>query len=111
MIVISYWMAGCQLLVYPGAFNTTTGPAHWELLQRGRAVDNQVLLRIRAPSDWIQYWISFIGMKVYVATASPARISDASYTAWGHSTVVSPWGDVIATTECDENIVYADIGK
>lgn len=44
-------MAGCQLLVYPGAFNTTTGPAHWELLQRGRAVDNQVLLRIRAPSD------------------------------------------------------------
>lgn len=50
-------------------------------------------------------------MKVYVATASPARISDASYTAWGHSTVVSPWGDVIATTECDENIVYADIGK
>ena len=27
---------GCQLLVYPGAFNMTTGPAHWELLQRGR---------------------------------------------------------------------------
>lgn len=28
---------GCQLLVYPGAFNMTTGPAHWELLQRGRS--------------------------------------------------------------------------
>lgn len=27
---------GCQLLIYPGAFNLTTGPAHWELLQRGR---------------------------------------------------------------------------
>ena len=27
---------GCKLLVYPGAFNMTTGPAHWELLQRGR---------------------------------------------------------------------------
>lgn len=29
--------SGCQLLVYPGAFNMTTGPAHWELLQRGRS--------------------------------------------------------------------------
>ena len=27
---------GCNLLVYPGAFNMTTGPAHWELLQRAR---------------------------------------------------------------------------
>lgn len=32
---------GCSLFVYPGAFNLTTGPAHWELLQRARAVDNQ----------------------------------------------------------------------
>ncbi|XP_077919473.1 omega-amidase NIT2 isoform X1 [Halichoerus grypus] len=64
-----YAQRGCQLLVYPGAFNMTTGPAHWELLQRGRAVDNQV----------------------YVATASPARDDQASYVAWGHSTIVSPW--------------------
>ncbi|XP_042337233.1 omega-amidase NIT2-like, partial [Plectropomus leopardus] len=32
-----YGRKGCQLLVYPGAFNMTTGPAHWELLQRGRS--------------------------------------------------------------------------
>uniref|UniRef100_A0A3Q3QW72 omega-amidase n=1 Tax=Monopterus albus TaxID=43700 RepID=A0A3Q3QW72_MONAL len=64
-----YARKGCQLLVYPGAFNLTTGPAHWELLQRGRsAVDNQV----------------------YVATASPARDETASYVAWGHSSVVNP---------------------
>ena len=50
-------------------------------------------------------------MKVYVATASPARLPNSSYTAWGHSSVVSPWGDVIATTEHDEHIVYADIGN
>ena len=56
---------GCKLLVYPGAFNMTTGPAHWELLQRGRAVDNQV----------------------YVAACSPARDMEATYNAWGHSTV------------------------
>ncbi|XP_044892748.1 omega-amidase NIT2 isoform X1 [Felis catus] len=78
---------GCQLLVYPGAFNLTTGPAHWELLQRGRAVDNQV----------------------YVATASPARDDQASYVAWGHSTVVSPWGDVLAKAGTEETIVYSDI--
>uniref|UniRef100_A0A8D0JK81 Omega-amidase NIT2 n=2 Tax=Sus scrofa TaxID=9823 RepID=A0A8D0JK81_PIG len=77
----------CQLLVYPGAFNLTTGPAHWELLQRGRAVDNQV----------------------YVATASPARDDKASYVAWGHSTIVSPWGEVLAKAGTEEKIVYADI--
>jgi predicted amidohydrolase len=55
-----------------GAFNCTTGPVHWELLQRARAVDNQL----------------------FVAACSPARSPEASYQAWGHSTVVSPWGEV-----------------
>ncbi|XP_074157115.1 omega-amidase NIT2 [Sminthopsis crassicaudata] len=82
-----YSQRGCQLLVYPGAFNLTTGPAHWELLQRGRAVDNQV----------------------FVATASPARDVDSSYVAWGHSTVVSPWGEILAQADTDETIVYANI--
>ena len=37
-----YAARGCHVLIYPGAFNLTTGPAHWELLMRSRAVDNQV---------------------------------------------------------------------
>eukprot|EP00294_Goniomonas_avonlea_P003820 CAMPEP_0114574842 /NCGR_PEP_ID=MMETSP0114-20121206/19617_1 /TAXON_ID=31324 /ORGANISM="Goniomonas sp, Strain m" /LENGTH=283 /DNA_ID=CAMNT_0001762299 /DNA_START=60 /DNA_END=911 /DNA_ORIENTATION=+ len=78
---------GCDLLVYPGAFNMTTGPKHWELLQRARAVDNQL----------------------YVAAVSPARDSSAGYVAWGHSTLVGPWGDVLATTEDAATIVYADV--
>uniref|UniRef100_A0A2K6M5A1 Omega-amidase NIT2 n=1 Tax=Rhinopithecus bieti TaxID=61621 RepID=A0A2K6M5A1_RHIBE len=82
-----YAQRGCQLLVYPGAFNLTTGPAHWELLQRSRAVDNQV----------------------YVATASPARDEKASYVAWGHSTVVNPWGEVLAKAGTEEAIVYSDV--
>uniref|UniRef100_A0A3B1IH45 omega-amidase n=1 Tax=Astyanax mexicanus TaxID=7994 RepID=A0A3B1IH45_ASTMX len=82
-----YARKGCQLLVYPGAFNMTTGPAHWELLQRARALDNQV----------------------YVATASPARDETASYVAWGHSTVVNPWGEVITKAGSEESVVYADI--
>ncbi|XP_057697374.1 omega-amidase NIT2 isoform X2 [Corythoichthys intestinalis] len=82
-----YSRKGCQLLLYPGAFNMTTGPAHWELLQRGRALDNQV----------------------YVATASPARDESASYVAWGHSTVVNPWGEVISKAGAEEAVIYADI--
>ncbi|KNC80036.1 hypothetical protein SARC_07582, partial [Sphaeroforma arctica JP610] len=78
---------GCDLVVYPGAFNMTTGPAHWELLQRARAVDNQM----------------------YVAGVCGSRDENGPYVAYGHSTVVDPWGTVVATTEHDATIVYADI--
>ncbi|KAH6562167.1 hypothetical protein BASA50_006938 [Batrachochytrium salamandrivorans] len=78
---------GCVAMVYPGAFNTTTGPLHWELLQRARALDNQI----------------------YVAACSPARDLSASYVAWGHSSVVDPMGVVVATTDESESIVYADV--
>jgi len=79
--------AGCSILCYPGAFNMTTGPAHWELLQRGRAVDNQL----------------------YVATCSPARNPESAYQAWGHSTIVGPWGDIVATTEHEPDVVVAEV--
>eukprot|EP00181_Compsopogon_caeruleus_P005832 CAMPEP_0184684004 /NCGR_PEP_ID=MMETSP0312-20130426/13502_1 /TAXON_ID=31354 /ORGANISM="Compsopogon coeruleus, Strain SAG 36.94" /LENGTH=302 /DNA_ID=CAMNT_0027136787 /DNA_START=1243 /DNA_END=2151 /DNA_ORIENTATION=- len=78
---------GCELLCFPGAFNMTTGPAHWELLLRARALDNQV----------------------YVAACSPARDELGSYRAWGHSSVVSPWGEVVATTEHGPDIIFADL--
>ncbi|KAL4269728.1 hypothetical protein GQ457_HM001170 [Hibiscus cannabinus] len=41
-LAMIYASRGAHLLCYPGAFNMTTGPLHWELLQRARAVDNQV---------------------------------------------------------------------
>lgn len=50
-------------------------------------------------------------VQVYVATISPARDPDASYIAWGHSSIVNPWGEVVSTCEEDEAIVYADVGK
>jgi len=78
---------GCKLLVYPGAFNMTTGPLHWELLAKARAIDNQI----------------------YVASVSPARDEKADYVAWGHSLVVDPFADVIAKTTHAEDIIYADI--
>eukprot|EP00735_Rhodelphis_limneticus_P003946 TRINITY_DN1548_c0_g1::TRINITY_DN1548_c0_g1_i1::g.28296::m.28296 TRINITY_DN1548_c0_g1::TRINITY_DN1548_c0_g1_i1::g.28296 ORF type:complete len:299 (-),score=49.42,sp/Q2T9R6/NIT2_BOVIN/56.79/2e-120,CN_hydrolase/PF00795.17/5.8e-36 TRINITY_DN1548_c0_g1_i1:69-965(-) len=78
---------GCHLLCYPGAFNMTTGPAHWELLVRSRAVDNQC----------------------YVSLVSPARDPSAGYVAWGHSTVTGPWGDILATTEHEQDLIIANI--
>lgn len=82
-----YCQKGCELLVYPGAFNMTTGPVHWELLARARAIDNQC----------------------YVAVVSPARDVTAAYVAWGHSLVVNPWGEVVASADEKEQIIFADI--
>lgn len=78
---------GCFALVYPGAFNLTTGPLHWKLLGQGRAVDNQV----------------------YVVLCSPARDMSASYHAWGHSLVVDPMAQVLVEAEESETIVTADL--
>ncbi|KAJ4950683.1 hypothetical protein NE237_027515 [Protea cynaroides] len=86
-LAMLYAARGANMICYPGAFNMTTGPLHWELLQRARAVDNQI----------------------YVATCSPARDASAGYVAWGHSTLVGPFGEVLATTEHDEAIVVAEI--
>jgi omega-amidase len=77
----------CHVLLYPGAFNMTTGPAHWELLLRARALDNQF----------------------YVAGVSPAHDEQADYKSWGHTTLVDPWGTVVTKCEMNEEIIYGDI--
>lgn len=59
----------------------------WELLQRARALDNQI----------------------FVAACSPARDTSSTYVAWGHSTVIDPLGQVVSTCDEKEGIVYADI--
>ena len=78
---------GCDVLIYPGAFNLTTGPLHWELLQRARAVDNQV----------------------FVSMCSPARDLNSEYHAWGHSMVVDPMGRVLREAGEGEEIVFAEV--
>lgn len=76
---------GCFLLLYPGAFNLTTGALHWSLQARARAMDNQV----------------------YVGLCSPARDMKAEYNAWGHSMIVDPNAEILAELEDKEDIVYA----
>lgn len=80
-------LEGAQLLIVPAAFNMTTGPAHWELLMRSRAVDNQM----------------------FVVAASPARNNESKYQPWGHSLVVDPWGTIISEAGTAEEIIYAEL--
>lgn len=80
-------LEGAEVIVVPAAFNMTTGPAHWELLFKTRAMDNQVFM---------------IGV-------SPARDAEAKYVAYGNSIVVTPWADTIARADAGEEIIYAEL--
>lgn len=82
-----YRKQGCDMLIYPSAFNMTTGPLHWSLLIRCRAVDNQA----------------------FVAVASPARVTDSNYVAWGHSMVVDPWGKILEEASEKDMDLYVDL--
>lgn len=80
-------LAGADLLVYPACFNMTTGPAHWHLTLRARALDNQV----------------------YTAGVCAARDEKSGYTAFGHSLCCDPWGTITAEAGTGAEIVYAPI--
>lgn len=79
--------AGAELIIVPAAFNLTTGPAHWELLFRSRAVDNQV----------------------YIIGTAPARDMAAEYHSWGHSLVVDPWGRILSQLEEKEGQLRCEL--
>lgn len=80
-------LEGAEVIVIPAAFNMTTGPAHWELIHRSRAVDNQI----------------------YVIAASPARKSGAPYVAYGHSMMVDPWGDIFSRAGDGEQVITGEL--
>jgi omega-amidase len=76
-------LAGAQVVFIPGAYNLITGPAHWELLFRARALDNQI----------------------YLFGTAPACDPDRGYQSWGHSLMVSPWGEVIQQIGDQEEVM------
>lgn len=81
------WSDGAELFVLPSAFTFVTGAAHWELLVRARAIEN--LCYVIAPNQGGQH-------------------NSQRYT-WGHSMIVSPWGDILATAEQGEAVVVAEL--
>ena len=80
-------LKGAQMLVVPGAFNMTTGPAHWELLFRQRAVDNQL----------------------FTIGVAPARNESSVYVSYANSIVCSPWGDVLYRAGAAEETIIAEL--
>jgi len=84
-------LEGAQMIITPAAFNMTTGPAHWEILFRQRAVDNQL----------------------FTIGVSTARNEKSDYVSYGNSIAVSPWGDILykAGDKKDTSIIKIDLNK
>jgi predicted amidohydrolase len=78
---------GARLIAVPSAFTSTTGRDHWEVLLRARAIENQVF--VLAPNQ--------------SGTAPP------HFDSFGHSSIVDPWGKVVATAPEGECFVAADL--
>ena len=77
----------CDLICAPSAFTHTTGQAHWELLLRARAVENQC----------------------YVLAAAQGGLHPNGRRTWGHSMVIDPWGVVLDQLPEGEGFVIADV--
>ena len=73
---------GAKIIFVPGAFNMTTGPAHWEVLFRSRAIDNQL----------------------FTIGVAPARDENSEYVSYANSIAVDPWGAVIKRLGTGEEI-------
>lgn len=66
-------MGTCSLIVVPAAFTYTTGQAHWEILLRARAIENQCYV---------------------LASAQGGQHTNGRRT-WGHSMLIDPWGKIV----------------
>ena len=75
------------MLLLPAAFTYTTGKAHWELLLRTRAVENQC----------------------YVIASAQGGLHESGRRTFGHSMIIDPWGDVLATLPEGEGVICADL--
>jgi nitrilase len=77
----------CDLIVVPSAFTYTTGQAHWELLLRARAVENQC----------------------YVLAPAQGGTHENGRRTWGHSLLVDPWGEVIDCRDEGPGLVMGEL--
>ncbi|MFW9595124.1 MAG: carbon-nitrogen hydrolase family protein [Macromonas sp.] len=76
-----------DILLVPAAFTHTTGQAHWEVLLRARAIENQA----------------------YVVASAQGGLHDNGRRTWGHSLVADPWGQVLAQHASGPGVVLAEL--
>ena len=76
-----------DVLLLPAAFTYTTGKAHWELLLRARAVENQC----------------------YVIASAQGGEHESGRRTFGHSMIIDPWGEILDVLPEGEGIVIADL--
>jgi predicted amidohydrolase len=79
--------AGAQILAVPSAFTDRTGEAHWEVLLRARAVENQC----------------------FVVAPGQSGTHPGGRRTWGHSMIVDPWGQILAQQADGPGAVVAEI--
>ena len=79
--------AGAEILLVPSAFTFTTGSAHWDVLCRARAIENQC----------------------YLLAADQTGMSPHGFADYGGSMIVDPWGTVVARAGEGEGVVLAEI--
>ena len=80
-------MGECALIIVPAAFTYTTGRAHWEVLLRARAIENQC----------------------YVLAAAQGGMHVNGRRTWGHSMLVDPWGEVKAVLPEGEGVITGEV--
>jgi deaminated glutathione amidase len=80
-------LGNCTLMVVPAAFTYTTGKAHWEILLRARAIENQC----------------------YILAAGQGGQHPNGRRTWGHSMLIDPWGEVKAVLAEGEGMITGEI--
>ncbi len=83
----AYAREQADLLLVPSAFTQVTGQAHWEILLRARAIENQA----------------------FVAAAAQGGLHENGRTTWGHSLLVDPWGRVLAQQAQQPGVVCSEL--
>jgi len=82
-------MGPIDLLALPAAFTDTTGKAHWELLLRARAVENQC----------------------YVLASAQGGRHPTGRMTHGNSMIIDPWGEIIVRMDKGEGVLTAEIDQ
>ncbi|MEX1236953.1 MAG: carbon-nitrogen hydrolase family protein, partial [Pseudomonadales bacterium] len=79
--------SGAELIAIPSAFTRVTGEAHFEVLMRSRAIENFV----------------------FTIAACQGGTHDSGRETYGHSMVVSPWGEVLCRGNDEQEVLYAEL--